>query len=94
MEPLMKLEITAPEDTIGEITGFLQMRRCIITNIDNVGVSKILRCEVPLAEMFGFSSALPKLSGGRASFSMEPFGYQEISKEELQRLGSDNIVSF
>ena len=94
MEPLMKLEISAPEEVIGEITGYLQMRRCIITGIDNVANSKVLRCEVPLAEMFGFSSALPKLSGGRASFSMEPFGYQEISQEDLERLGSNNITSF
>jgi len=94
MEPLMKLEISAPEEVIGEITGYLQMRRCIITGIDTVVNSKVLRCEVPLAEMFGFSSALPKLSGGRASFSMEPFGYQEISKEDLERMGNNNIVSF
>ena len=94
LEPLMKLEITAPEDVVGEITGYLQMRRCIITGIDNVSNSKVLRCEVPLAEMFGFSSALPKLSGGRASFSMEPFGYQEISKEDLEGLEDNNIVSF
>jgi elongation factor G len=94
LEPLMKLDITAPEETVGEITGYLQMRRCIITGIANAGSSKILHCEVPLAEMFGFSTALPKLSGGRASFSMEPFGYQEISKEDLQRLGANNQVSF
>ena len=94
LEPLMKLDITAPEETVGEITGYLQMRRCIITGIGNIGSSKILHCEVPLAEMFGFSTALPKLSGGRASFSMEPFGYQEISQEDLQRLGENNLVSF
>jgi len=47
-----------------------------------------------LAEMFGFSTALPKLSGGRASFSMEPFGYQEISQEDLQRMGDNNTISF
>lgn len=94
MEPLMKLEISAPEEVVGEITAYLQMRRCIITGIDNVLNSKVLRCEVPLAEMFGFSSALPKLSGGRASFSMEPFGYQEISQEDLERMGNNNIINF
>jgi translation elongation factor EF-G len=41
--------------------------------------------EVPLAEMFGFSKALPKLSGGRAAFSMEPCGYQEIKIDELEK---------
>ncbi|MDD5698666.1 MAG: elongation factor G [Victivallaceae bacterium] len=94
MEPIMKLDITAPEETVGEITGYLQMRRCLITGIDSVADSKVLHCEVPLAEMFGFSTALPKLSGGRAAFSMEPFGYQEISPDDLQRLGNNHLVSF
>ena len=94
MEPIMKLDITAPEEVIGEITSYLQMRRCIITGIDNAVCSKVLRCKVPLAEMFGFSTALPKLSGGRASFSMEPFGYQEVSQEDLQRMGNNNAISF
>ncbi|MDD5728892.1 MAG: GTP-binding protein, partial [Victivallales bacterium] len=94
LEPLMKLDITAPEESVGEITGYLQMRRCVITGIGAVANSKVLHCEVPLAEMFGFSSALPKLSGGRASFSMEPFGYQEISPEDLRRLGENHLVCF
>jgi len=44
--------------------------------------------------MFGFSSALPKLSGGRASFSMEPHGYQEISQKELQKATANRGYSF
>ena len=94
LEPLMKLDIIAPEETIGEITGYLQPRRAMIQGIDNIAGARHLRCEVPLAEMFGFSSALPKLSGGRASFSMEPHGYQELSASDLQRLVNDNKVCF
>ncbi|MCP3967515.1 MAG: elongation factor G [Lentisphaerae bacterium] len=94
LEPLMKLDITAPEEVVGEITGYLQVRRAIIHGIDNIPGGKMLHCEVPLAEMFGFSSALPKLSGGRAAFSMEPFGYQEISQNDLERLGTNTSVSF
>jgi elongation factor G len=92
LEPLMKLDITAPNEAVGEITGYLQVRRAVIHNIGNSPDGKILNCEVPLAEMFGFSAALPKLSGGRASFSMEPHGYQEISLDELQKLSNDNIM--
>ena len=88
LEPLMKLEITAPEEVIGEITGYLQKRRAVIHGITHVVGVKRLSCEVPLAEMFGFSKALPKLSGGRASFSMEPCGYQEISPEDVEMLAS------
>jgi elongation factor G len=94
LEPLMKLDITAPEEVIGEITGYLQVRRAVIHGIDNAPGAKMLHCEVPLAEMFGFSSALPKLSGGRAAFSMEPHGYQEISQADLERLGTDRKVTF
>ncbi|MCK5844405.1 MAG: GTP-binding protein [Victivallales bacterium] len=86
LEPLVKLEILAPESVIGEITGYVQARRAVIHGIDDTGSSKKLLCEVPLAEMFGFGKALPKLSGGRAAFSMEPCGYQEISSEDLDRL--------
>ena len=94
LEPVMKLEITAPEDVIGEITGYLQMRRAVIHGIENVPGGKKLNCEVPLAAMFGFSSALPKLSGGRAGFSMEPHGYQEISRDELEKAAADRGYSF
>jgi elongation factor G len=85
-EPITKLEIMSPESTVGEITGYLQSKRALIHNIENIFNIKKLSCEVPLAEMFGFSKALPKLSGGRASFSMEPCGYQEISTENLTRI--------
>ncbi len=88
LEPLMKLEITAPEEVVGEITGYLQARRAVIHGISHAAGVKRLSCEVPLAEMFGFSKALPKLSGGRAFFSMEPCGYQEISTEDVQMLAS------
>ena len=88
LEPLVRLEILAPESAIGEITGYIQARRAVIHGIDDAGSSKKLLCEVPLAEMFGFGKALPKLSGGRASFSMEPCGYQEISEADLERLAS------
>jgi elongation factor G len=88
LEPITKLEILSPEASIGEITGYLQAKRAIISSIENLNDIKKLDCEVPLVEMFGFSKALPKLSGGRASFSMEPCGYQEISEADLVRLGA------
>jgi elongation factor G len=88
LEPLVKLDVIAPESSIGEISGYIQARRAVIHGIQPLAASKHLSCEVPLTEMFGFSKALPKLSGGRASFSMEPCGYQEISEEDLERLGN------
>ena len=90
LEPLVKLDVIAPESVIGEITGYIQAKRAVIHGIHNVSTSKYLTCEVPLAEMFGFSKALPKLSGGRAAFSMEPCGYQEITAEDLEKLANRN----
>lgn len=90
LEPLVRLDVIAPESAIGEITGYIQARRAVIHGIQPVATSKHLTCEVPLAEMFGFSKALPKLSGGRAAFSMEPCGYQEITVDDLERLANRN----
>lgn len=79
LEPLMHLEVLTPEETVGEISMYLQPRRAIIRDIESLGPMKKIVCEVPLAEMFGFGKALPRLSGGRASFSMEPSGYQPMA---------------
>ena len=86
LEPLMHLEILAPDDTVGEISMYLQPRRAIIHSMATVGDAKRISCEVPLAEMFGFGKALPKLSGGRATFSMEPCGYQGIPNDAAERM--------
>ncbi|MCQ2397497.1 MAG: elongation factor G [Lentisphaeria bacterium] len=77
LEPVMKLEVLAPEDTVGEISMYLQPRRAIISDMIQIGIMRKIICQVPLAEMFGFGKALPRLSGGRGSFSLEPCGYQE-----------------
>ena len=77
LEPVMRLEVLAPEDTVGEISMYLQPRRALISDIAQVGVMRKICCQVPLAEMFGFGKALPRLSGGRGAFSLEPCGYQE-----------------
>ncbi len=85
LEPIVKLEITSPEQNIGDINGFLQAKRAVILGMESLPEVKRLVCEVPLSEMFGFSKSLPKLSGGRASFTMEPCGYQEVSLEVLEK---------
>ncbi len=86
LEPIVKVDILSPEANIGEINGYLQARRAVIHRIESLPDIKHLSAEVPLSEMFGFSKALPKLSGGRAAFSMEPCGYQEISAQDLDRM--------
>lgn len=78
LEPVMRLEVLTPNESVGEITSYLQPRRAVIQAMEQVGEQKRIVCEVPLAEMFGFGKSLPKLTGGRASFSMEPCGYQML----------------
>lgn len=78
LEPLMHLEILTPPETVGDITGYLNPRRAVIHQMADAGGVKRISCEVPLAEMFGFGKALPKLTGGRAAFTMAPRGYQEL----------------
>ena len=86
LEPVMHLEVVAPVDCMGEITMYLQQRRAVIRDMVNLDPVRKMICEVPLAEMFGFGKALPKLSGGRGSFTMEPSGYQELPANLAQKL--------
>ncbi len=76
LEPLMRLEILSPTDKVGDISSYLQPRRALIQELVSLGQTERIVCEVPLSEMFGFGKALPKLTGGRGSFTMEPCGYQ------------------
>ena len=77
LEPIMKVEVETPEDYMGDVMGDLNRRRGIIQGMeDNAGV-KVLRAEVPLAEMFGYSTTLRSMSQGRATYSMEFSKYAE-----------------
>jgi elongation factor G len=85
LEPIMKLEISTPDDHVGDLVGDLQQRRAIITQTQNRGHLTVLHAEAPLAELFGYSSAMRSLSQGRASCSMEPSTYAAAPDEVLKR---------
>jgi len=76
LEPVMLLEVTTPEDFLGNIQSDLNARRAIIVNSDRRGDLCVLQCEVPLIEMFGYSNQVRSLSQGRASYSMQPHRYE------------------
>jgi elongation factor G len=77
LEPIMKVEVETPEEYMGDVVGDLNRRRGVILGMeDNAGV-KVLKAEVPLAEMFGYSTSLRSQSQGRATYSMEFKKYQE-----------------
>ena len=75
LEPIMKLEITTPEDHMGDLVGDLQQRRGIVSNTENRGDMYVIEAEAPLSELFGYSSAMRSLSKGLAGCSMEPLRY-------------------
>jgi len=77
LEPMMSVEVETPEDYMGDVVGDLNRRRGIILGMDDNAGVKVLKAEVPLAEMFGYSTTLRSLSQGRATYSMEFKKYQE-----------------
>ncbi len=81
LEPIMKVEVETPEEKMGDVMGDLSSRRGMIQGMDDlVGGGKAIRCEVPLAEMFGYSTALRSLTQGRATYVMEFGHYAEAPK--------------
>ena len=75
LEPVMRVEVTVPEDYLGDVINDLQQRRAIITNTEIRGGMNVLTAESPLASMFGYSAAVRSVSQGRASFTMAPLKY-------------------
>ena len=77
MEPIMKLEVLTPEENMGDIVGDLNRRRGQVNSMDDRAGSKVVKAEVPLAEMFGYVTSLRTLSSGRATSTMEFDHYAE-----------------
>ena len=71
LEPMMKVEVVTPEEYMGDVMGDLNRRRGIVQGMDDSHSGKIIRAEVPLAEMFGYATDLRSMSQGRATYSME-----------------------
>ncbi len=81
LEPIMKVTVETPEEKMGDVMGDLSSRRGMIQGMDDlVGGGKAIRCEVPLAEMFGYSTSLRSLTQGRATYVMEFGHYAEAPK--------------
>jgi elongation factor G len=81
LEPMMAVEVETPEDFMGNVMGDLSGRRGIVQGMeDMVGGGKIVRAEVPLAEMFGYSTSLRSLTQGRATYTMEFKHYSEAPR--------------
>jgi elongation factor G len=77
LEPIMKVEVVTPEDYMGDVMGDLNRRRGIVQGMEDAPAGKIIRAEVPLAEMFGYATDLRSATQGRATYSMEFAKYTE-----------------
>ncbi len=86
LEPIMAVEASTPEDYQGDIMGDLNRRRGKIQGMDSRGTTAILRAEVPLAEMFGYSTAIRTLSSGRASYSMQPSHFEQVPNQIVEQI--------
>jgi len=80
LEPIMDVEVTTPQDHVGDVVGDLNRRRGIIQSQDMAGTSVIVRAHVPLKEMFGYISNLRGMTKGRASFSMQFHHYDPVPR--------------
>jgi elongation factor G len=86
LEPIMKLEVTTPDQFLGNIQADLNARRAMIVNSERRGHLSVLEAHVPLAQMFGYSTQVRSLSQGRASYSMEPLNYAEAPPDVLDAM--------
>ena len=78
LEPVMKVEVVTPDDYMGDVMGDLNRRRGLPQGLDDSPSGKVIRAEVPLAEMFGYATDLRSMSQGRATYSMEFEKYNEV----------------
>jgi len=80
LEPIMQVEIVTPDEYMGDVNGDLNRRRGVLQGMDESPAGKIIRAEVPLAEMFGYATDVRSMSQGRASYSMEFGHYAEVPR--------------
>jgi elongation factor G len=83
LEPLMKVECTTPDEYQGDLLGDINRRRGTIVSIEAKNGQTVLNAQVPLAEMFGYATAIRSLSKGRASYSMEPLSFAQVPNSVL-----------
>jgi translation elongation factor EF-G len=93
LEPMMRVEVTMPEQFMGDVIGDLNSRRGQVDGMDSRGTTQVVRAFVPLAEMFGYATDLRSMTQGRASYSMELSHYAEVPGNLAQELVAKSRVS-
>ena len=91
LEPIMSVEVTSPDDYIGDVIGDLSSRRGRIEGQDQRMGATIIKVKVPLSEMFGYSTSLRSMSQGRASYAMEFSSYEKVPDSIAQEIIKQRI---
>jgi len=91
LEPIMDVEVTTPDQYLGDVIGDLNSRRVKIEQIEQRHELKVVRGLAPLSEMFGYATAIRSLTQGRASYTMEPSFYQEVPKLIAEKIIDGDI---
>ena len=86
LEPVMSVDVQMQEEKLGDVMGDLASRRGAIQGVDDVSGGKVIRADVPLAEMFGYSTAVRSLTQGRATYTMEFKHYAEVPKSVTEAI--------
>jgi elongation factor G len=86
LEPIMTMEIVVPEETMGDVIGDLNSRRGRVLGMDGTGNSKVIRAQVPMAEVLRYASNLRSMTGGRGTFTMEFSHYEEVPPHLAERI--------
>ncbi len=86
LEPMMKVEVTTPENYMGDVIGDLNRRRGVVEAMEDTPVGKLIRADVPLSEMFGYATDLRSATQGRANYSMEFSKYAEAPKNVVESI--------
>lgn len=91
LEPVMMVEVVTPEEFMGDVVGDLNRRRGMISGMDESPSGKVVRAEVALSEMFGYSTDLRSRTQGRATYTMEFVNYAEVPQNVMDKLGVRRI---
>ena len=92
LEPIMKAEVRTPEDFFGDVLGDINARRGQVLDVEAFGTLQIIRCTIPLAETFGYTTDLRSMSQGRASQTMEFDHYEPVPASVAEKLGARSKV--
>ena len=86
LEPIMKVEVTVPEEYMGDVIGDINSRRGRMEGMEARGGNQIIRGFIPLSEMFGYATDLRSKTQGRGTYAMEPSHYEEVPKSVLETI--------